>query len=416
MPTELRVEAILIHVEADTHNHIFRRGIGPFAPGGLEQNAAALSSANKNVVRPLDGCAQERHVFYGLGDGERTQQREDPDAPRLDSRSQENREKEVAGCIRRPSSSKSSATCRLKVRGHASTLRRIVFGELAQDIVRRDNLSKVRVRQAETPILAHNEIVRRRSDAISTRCRQESQLRWIRTKTGWFSYPDDMKERILLLVVAASVACVPSEATGQEGRSAKLNAEFHRAQAAWASGGSLLEAKARLDNVIEALPRDDEALKLRAKVLLALQRNSAAYDDAVRAVEADSGDSEAHQILSQAARLVGDTTAAVRALRRAAETIGDDAPAHVRLSYEAMALGLTEEAESLARVAVVLDPQGAAARYQLARALAVAGKTKDATTVLAKGIQESILTHTAIESDSVLIATGVARLLKGELE
>ncbi|MDX1741920.1 MAG: hypothetical protein R3178_11525, partial [Rhodothermales bacterium] len=72
-------------------------------------------------------------------------------------------------------------------------------------------------------------------------------------------------KRVRIGILWAISLCVvgPAALEAQVVRSPRMNLEFHRAQAAWKSGGSLLEAKARLDRVIDAGPDDAEALLLR---------------------------------------------------------------------------------------------------------------------------------------------------------
>ncbi|MBT8399833.1 MAG: tetratricopeptide repeat protein [Rhodothermia bacterium] len=198
-------------------------------------------------------------------------------------------------------------------------------------------------------------------------------------------------------------------ATAQDIRSPAQSAEFRRAEAAWRSGGSLLEAKERLDNVIASLPADSDALVLRTKILLAMDRNEEAYQDARAAAQLKPEDGEVNLLMTRAARLVGDTTAALAALRRASTTISSDSHSHLRLSVESLHLNRLEEAESLARVAVALDPQNGHARLQLARVLAVRGNVEAAVKALTAAMERSLVTRGRIEEDSILVWTGVAR-------
>ncbi len=209
---------------------------------------------------------------------------------------------------------------------------------------------------------------------------------------------------ILLVVLVAA----PRSAFSQDRRSPEISAEFHRAESAWKSGGSMLEAKARLDKVISAVPQDGDALKLRAKVQLAMSRVDEALADARKAVELLPEDGEAHLILCEAARLAGQLEVALQAMENAARFINSDALTHIRLSREAMLLGRYEEAESLARVAVALEPRSVEGRYQLARSLALRGKVEMAAAVLVKGLEESLLEAGAIADDPILDSTGVS--------
>ncbi len=202
-------------------------------------------------------------------------------------------------------------------------------------------------------------------------------------------------------------------ATAQDIRSPAQNAEFRRAEAAWRSGGSLLEAKERLDNVIGSLPADAEALVLRTKILLAMERNEEAYQDARKASGLRPDDGEVNLLMTRSARLVGDTTAALAALKKASVTIPSDSHSHLRLSVESLHLNRLEEAESLARVAVALDPQSGQARLQLARVLAMRGNVDAAAKALSAAMERSLVTRGRIEGDSILVWTGVARKVLG---
>ncbi|MDX1430749.1 MAG: tetratricopeptide repeat protein, partial [Rhodothermales bacterium] len=221
----------------------------------------------------------------------------------------------------------------------------------------------------------------------------------------------DRTMRVFTRSAAVLFACclAANVAAAQVARTPQQNAEFRRAEAAWLSGGSLLEAKERLDNVIESLPDDAPALVLRTKILLALERNPEAYRDAKSAFLLLPEDGEVSLLMTRAARLAGDTTLALEALRCASSTISTDAHSHLRLSIESLHLGRHEEAESLARVAVALDPRYSEARLQLARVLAVRGNTEAAAKALTAALDESLVTRDRIQSDSLLVWTGVAR-------
>jgi tetratricopeptide (TPR) repeat protein len=186
-------------------------------------------------------------------------------------------------------------------------------------------------------------------------------------------------------------------------RPQELNVQYNRAETAWKSGASVLEAKARVDRVLKELPDDVEARKLRAQVLLALDRAPEALADARRAVELAPDDGEAHLILSEVARVAGETVLARQALDAAAERVLDDATFHIRLSWNAALLGLLDRAEAFARIALALDPQGASAYYQLARVFIHKAQMDDAAAILARGLRAAVLDPAAIEKDTVLV-------------
>ena len=192
-------------------------------------------------------------------------------------------------------------------------------------------------------------------------------------------------------------------------RSPQMSLEFHRARAAWKSGGSQLEAKARLDLVLEEGPDDAEAYLLRARVELAMKHHADALSDALRAAELNPTLEDAHFVLCQAARSAGDTTLAVQALERSLASIESDPLKHIVLSREATLLGQHETAESLARVAVALDGTNPEAHYQLARTLALRGNHDAAVLILTRGLADGLLTPDYVTADAVFDSTGVGK-------
>ena len=207
----------------------------------------------------------------------------------------------------------------------------------------------------------------------------------------------------MMVLVAALLAGLPTWAQAQGVRPPELNVQYHRAETAWKSGASVLEVKARVDRVLEALPNDVEALKLRAQALLKMNRHEEALTDARRAVRLRPKDGEAHLILCETARLNGDAERAERALDAASALALDDAALHIRLSWNAVLLGKLDKAESFARVAMASDPDEAAAYYQLARVFVLKQQPEAAATVLLNGLNASLLDPVAITADTVLI-------------
>lgn len=191
-------------------------------------------------------------------------------------------------------------------------------------------------------------------------------------------------------------------ARAQSLRTPHLNAEYHRAETAWRSGGSLLEAKARVDRVLKELPDDAEARKLRARVLLALGQASEAMEDARHAVEVRPQDGEAHLLVAEAARLCGRRDLARDMLDEAGSLVLDDADLHVRLSWSAQQLGQLHEAEAFARTAHALDPASPAAFYQLARVFVVQDRPDDAAAILRRGLQQRLLSPSSVTADTLL--------------
>lgn len=196
-----------------------------------------------------------------------------------------------------------------------------------------------------------------------------------------------------------------------------VQTELHRAETAWRSGGSLLEAKIRADEVLRQAPDHPAALKLRAEVLLALKRYDDAIPDARRATELDPTDGQSYWILAESARLSGDPELARETLRRAANQVtSENADVHLLLSRVAVDVEELELAVSFARVARAKDNGYAEAYYQLARVFLVQGRPEAAVTVLAEGFQARVLDPRAIRQDPMLQALAGERELATWLE
>lgn len=201
---------------------------------------------------------------------------------------------------------------------------------------------------------------------------------------------------ILILLLAG----LPAGA--QEFRPPELNVQFHRARTAWSSGSSLLEAKARIDRVIEALPEDVEALKLRAAIELDLNRPEAALRDANRAAELAPENGEAHLLRCEAASRSGALTEAEHALQLASNLFLQRIDHYVRLSACALSIGATTRAESLARVAVAQDDSDPRGHIQLARVFLSSQRSDAARAVVDRMISSSMVSRMAVMADSQL--------------
>lgn len=210
------------------------------------------------------------------------------------------------------------------------------------------------------------------------------------------------KPLAMIWPVFALLASLAGPVAAQVVRPQELTAQFNRAETAWKSGASVLEAKARVDRVLRELPNDVAALKLRAQVLMALDRPEEALHDAIRSVQLAPEDGEAHLVLCEAARLSGQQDLARKALDDAAERVLDDAAFHIRLSWNAALLDELDKAEAFARVALGLDARAAPAYYQLARVFVQQDKPDDAAAVLARGLRNMMLDPVAIQKDSLL--------------
>lgn len=207
-----------------------------------------------------------------------------------------------------------------------------------------------------------------------------------------------------------------SAASAQDLRPPELDMQFHRAETAWKSGASVLEAKARVDRVLNERPNDAEALKLRAQILMSMDRYQEALRDAKQSVQLAHRDAEAYLVLSEAARLAGDTHLAIESLDAAAERVMEDAEFHIRLSWNAALLGQLERSEAYARIALALDPERAPAYYQLARIFVRKEQLDDAVAILARGLRQELLDPAVIQSDTLLTQVAAHSALTGLLK
>jgi len=218
-----------------------------------------------------------------------------------------------------------------------------------------------------------------------------------------------MKDRVLKyhamkkLIFIALIGCLSTTAEGQAFRTAELNVQFHRAQTAWSTGNSLLEAKARIDRVLAADSDDQEALKLRAKILNGLERADEAHRDARKAAELVPTDGEAHLLVCETAAQIELVDEALNALDTASDLFLDGSEQYVRLSACALQLGQTTRAESIARIAVAQDVNDPRGHVQLARVFLTLNEPDAARSVLANAVDDSILSMNAIMADAQLV-------------
>lgn len=220
-----------------------------------------------------------------------------------------------------------------------------------------------------------------------------------------------------LLVVMASIPCMAVQAQhplvpSPPRRTPELNTQFYRAETAWRSGTSLLEAKARVDRVLRALPNDLEARKLRANILLSMQQPSDALLDARHAVRLQPEDGEAWVLRCEAARLSGDRAEAEAALDAAVVHLRNQSELHLRLAWNATEMGHLDKAEASARLAMHLDRKLPTPYYQLARIFLRRNQRDEAATVLANGFEAALLDPVAIERDPLLNQLSLHPLLQ----
>ncbi len=216
----------------------------------------------------------------------------------------------------------------------------------------------------------------------------------------------NQKSRVALacVVVAALIVGVPKSATSQAiaQSTGVVEAQLQRAETAWRSGASMLEAKARVDRVLDMHPDHGEALRLRSFINLSMRSVEEAFADAVRAVEALPEDAGAHVAFVEAARLSGRNYRASEALDRALSLLDSSLDYHLRLSWNALQLEHFDHAESLARVALQAHPEEPGPYYQLARVFQATDREGDAVLTLKRGFERRVLSWSAIEGDALL--------------
>jgi len=205
----------------------------------------------------------------------------------------------------------------------------------------------------------------------------------------------------LIAPATESSAQIPSR-TLRSVRPPDLNVQFHRAETAWKSGNSLLEAKARIDRVIEALPDDVEARKLRAGIYLSMERPENALIDARAAARLATFDGEAHLLVCESAVRTNRNRMASEALYLSSDLLLDRPDLHIRLSRCAVDLGLLDDAEAYARIALATHDMSAAAYMQLARVFVFARQTQKAITVLERGLKLGLVKPGQIRRDNDL--------------
>ncbi len=208
-----------------------------------------------------------------------------------------------------------------------------------------------------------------------------------------------------LLLSPLGGAAVPAygQVAGQAAEQAPPDVvrDLHRAELAWRSGGSLLEAKARADRVLARAPDLAAARRLRAHVLLGMARPAEALADARRAVALETT-AEGLLLVAEAARLSNLPDEAHAALDRVAGLAVTDAALHVRLAWNAAEMGLYDRAEAFARIAIQQDPALPGGYVQLARIFARQGERDAAASVLVRALNLGVLDGPAIEQDETL--------------
>ena len=186
----------------------------------------------------------------------------------------------------------------------------------------------------------------------------------------------------------------------RSGRTAEQDTQYHRARTAWESGISLLEAKARIDRVLDELPQDTDALKLRTSILMGLGRKEEAIDDALLAVQINPMDGEAQLLLCETAMANQNQEIALGALEAASDLIVSGVPYLVRLSACALSANELARSEALARIAVAQNERDPRGHIQLARVFLRSGRPPAARSILDRLLQEGLVTRALLANDS----------------
>jgi Flp pilus assembly protein TadD len=209
-----------------------------------------------------------------------------------------------------------------------------------------------------------------------------------------------MKTTLFIVLLSAFALTTHAQAF----RPPELNVQYHRARTAWLTGNSLLEAKARIDRVLNKLPDDTEALKLRSAILLELDRAEEAHRDAARASLLSPEDGEGYVLVCETAAATDRMNLAMEALDTASNLFLAQIEQYVRLSTCALNLGQNTRAVSLARIAVAQDEDNPRGHVQLARIFMQTHDNEAARAVLSKAIEQSIITMGAVLADAQLAA------------
>lgn len=194
-------------------------------------------------------------------------------------------------------------------------------------------------------------------------------------------------------------------------RPPELKQEYFRAERAWHTGSSLIEARARLDRVLLRLPDDHEALRLRARVSMDLDRTADALLDARRAVTLIETDPDAWLLLAETSLRANDPESALEAMEQAASRVDERPDDHLRLSWIAQELGFLDRAETHARVGLAMDAPRPAALRRLAHVFMAQNRPDDAARLLARALDEGSCRIDLVTTDPVLEPLGAHPLL-----
>ena len=205
---------------------------------------------------------------------------------------------------------------------------------------------------------------------------------------------------ITLLPTTDTLAQLVPPPNVRPSRPSRLNVQFHRAETAWKSGSSLLEAKARIDRVLIERPKDVEARKLRAGIYMSMGAPEKALLDAREAVRLNPLDGEAQLLVCEAAIRSGEVDAALVGLNLSADLLLEQSTFHVRLSRCAIDLNEYDAAEAYARTALAGNARSAEANLQLARVFLITDEQEKAVTVLKRAIDAHILSTSVIRRDT----------------
>jgi Tfp pilus assembly protein PilF len=158
---------------------------------------------------------------------------------------------------------------------------------------------------------------------------------------------------------------------------------------------------ARIDRVLEELPMDVEARKLRAGIYMSMGAPEKALLDAREAVKLNPTDGEAQLLVCEAAVRSGEVDAALVGLNLSADLLLEQSTFHVRLSRCAIDLNEYDAAEAYARTALAGNARSAEANLQLARVFVLVGENEKAVTVLERAIQSRVLSVRVIRKDPI---------------
>jgi tetratricopeptide (TPR) repeat protein len=167
-------------------------------------------------------------------------------------------------------------------------------------------------------------------------------------------------------------------------------------------------ANRRLDAILQRLPRQPHALRLRAELLLERNEHTLALPMAKAAVNADGRSADARVVLARALEATGDASGALEQFFQAYWLAADTVRVRTDIARLALILGQDRKAAEYADLAVRADPDDLEAALLLAQSLTRLGEFQRADEVIRP------LRVRAPWSPRVWAIDGMARAARGD--